>query len=389
MIDRLRLQNFKAFQTADVAFAPLTLLSGVNAVGKSTVMQALAVLRQSEESDMLRTGGGMLLNGDYAEIGTGADLLHDDFVTDELGRPVVAMSLVAEDVTATWSVVVRGSAEREADVLDWDRCDPPPPGSSLFGNGFQYLRADRITPAVTYPMSYDVAVRRNSLGSRGEHTVNFLRVHAEAVVPQVLHHPGGTGGTLLRQTEAWLQDVCPGVNLEAVGVSGTDLVRLSYGFFGQTGVLSSEIRYRPTNVGFGLTYVLPLVVACLAASPGSLLLLENPEAHLHPHGQTAMAELIARTAAAGAQVIVETHSDHVLNGVRLAVKRRILTGAQTVVHYVDREPLREEEIEKGHLPAIRIQSPSIGDDGMLSTWPEGFFDEWENSLDKLLDGEDD
>ena len=40
------------------------------------------------------------------------------------------------------------------------------------------------------------------------------------------------------------------------------------------------------------------------------------------------------------------------------------------------------------LPAVRIQSPSIGDDGMLSAWPEGFFDEWENSLDKLLDGED-
>jgi predicted ATPase len=101
------------------------------------------------------------------------------------------------------------------------------------------------------------------------------------------------------------------------------------------------------------------VVACLAASPGSLLLLENPEAHLHPRGQTAMAELIARTAAAGAQVIVETHSDHVLNGVRLAVKRRVLTGAQTVVHYVDREPPQEEQIEKGHLPAVRIQSPSI------------------------------
>jgi predicted ATPase len=388
VIDRLRLQNFKAFQTADVAFAPFTLLSGVNAVGKSTVMQALAVLRQSEESDMLRPGGGMLLNGDYAEIGTGADLLHDDFVADELGRPVVAVSLVAEGVTASWRVVVQGSAEREADVLDWEQCDSPPLNVSLFGNGFQYLRADRITPAVTYPKSYDVAVRRNSLGARGEHTVNFLRVNAESAVPDALHRPGSTGSSLLRQTEAWLQDVCPGVNLEAVGVSGADLVRLSYGFFGQAGVSSSEIRYRPTNVGFGLTYVLPLVVACLSAGPGSLLLLENPEAHLHPHGQTAMTELIARTAAAGAQVIVETHSDHVLNGVRLAVKRGILTGAQTAVHYVDRESSREPR-ERDRLPAVRIQSPSIGDDGMLSTWPEGFFDEWENSLDKLLDGEDD
>ena len=101
-----------------------------------------------------------------------------------------------------------------------------------------------------------------------------------------------------------------------------------------------------------------------------------------------MAELIARAVAASAQVIVETHSDHVLNGVRLAVKRGILTGGQTAVHYVDRESPRARDKEEGRPPAVRIQSPSIGDDGMLSTWPEGFFDEWENALDKLLDGED-
>jgi predicted ATPase len=385
VITELRLQNFKAFREARVTFAPLTLLSGVNAVGKSTVLQALAVVRQSYESGLLLPGGGLLLNGDYTDIGTGADLLHDDFAADDSGRPVVALSFTIEEETATWSVVVTGSAEREADVLTWDRCDVAPVGSSLFGSAFQYLRADRIVPAVTYPRSYDIAVRRNSLGARGEHTVNFLRVHTDAAVPEVLHHPAGTGGSLLRQTEAWLQDFCPGVNLAAVGVSGADLVRLSYGFFGRAGVSSSEIRYRPTNVGFGLTYVLPLVVACLSAGPGALLLLENPEAHLHPRGQTAMAELIARAAASGAQVVVETHSDHVLNGIRLAVKRGILSGAQTAVHYVDREPQRQPD----RLPAVRIQSPSMGDDGMLSAWPKGFFDEWENSLDKLLDGEDD
>jgi predicted ATPase len=276
VITELRLENFKAFREAAVTFAPLTLLSGVNAVGKSTVLQGLAVLRQSYESSMLLPGGGLLLNGDYTDLGAGADLLHDDFAPDESGRPVVVLSCTIAGMTATWSVVVKGSAEREADVLTWDRCDSPPEGSSLFGNGFQYLRADRIVPAVTYPRSYDIAVRRNSLGARGEHTVNFLRVHGDPVVADVLHHPAGTGGSLLRQTEAWLQDVCPGVNLAAVGVSGADLVRLSYGFFGRAGVSSSEIRYRPTNVGFGLTYVLPLVVACLSAGPGVLRRSSSP-----------------------------------------------------------------------------------------------------------------
>ncbi|WUQ95544.1 AAA family ATPase [Streptomyces sp. NBC_00310] len=81
------------------------------------------------------------------------------------------------------------------------------------------------------------------------------------------------------------------------------------------------------------TYALPIVVACLTAQPGGLVLLENPEAHLHPHGQTKMAELAASAAAQGAQLVVETHSDHVLNGIRLAVKRGPLTSEQAVVHF--------------------------------------------------------
>ena len=97
MITGLRLENFKAFREADVTFAPLTLLSGVNAVGKSTVLQALAVVRQSFEAGILLPGGGLLLNGDYTDIGTGADLLHDDFAPDESGRPVVTLSFTMDE----------------------------------------------------------------------------------------------------------------------------------------------------------------------------------------------------------------------------------------------------------------------------------------------------
>jgi hypothetical protein len=115
---------------------------------------------------------------------------------------------------------------------------------------------------------------------------------------------------------------------------------------------------RPTNVGFGLTYVLPIITACLTAKPGSMVLLENPEAHVHPQGQSAMARLTCAAAAAGAQLVVETHSDHILNGVRLAVKRGLLPPDGVALHYFRRED-----------DGIKIQSPAIGQDGMLSQWP--------------------
>jgi len=140
--------------------------------------------------------------------------------------------------------------------------------------------------------------------------------------------------------------------------------------------LSSSNRYRPTNVGFGLTYVLPVVIACLASRPGGIVLIENPEAHLHPQGQTAMATLTCASAATGAQVIVETHSDHVLNGVRLAVKRGIIDAEEVMLHFFRRE------VEGA---SIKIETPVLRSDGMVSQWPEGFFDEWERALDRLLD----
>ncbi|WP_180834594.1 AAA family ATPase, partial [Vibrio parahaemolyticus] len=66
--------------------------------------------------------------------------------------------------------------------------------------------------------------------------------------------------------------------------------------------------------------VLPIVLALLVTKPGGLVIIENPEAHLHPKGQSYLGRLIQRTAEAGVQVIIETHSDHLLNGIRVAAR---------------------------------------------------------------------
>ncbi|AXH93794.1 DUF3696 domain-containing protein [Micromonospora aurantiaca] len=382
MIDRVRLENFKAFRHMDLPLAPLTLLSGVNAAGKSTTMQALALLRQSYDAGVLDHRGGLLLNGELVELGVGQDVLHENYADGTHGgRIFISVAATIDGVESVWRVEYRTAEDREADLLtvpqesnasDMPR---PPERTGLFGPGFQYLRADRIVPAVTYPKSYEMAVRRGFLGVRGEHTVNFLRARQEDRVASELRHPAGKSTGLLDQTEAWLREICPGVDLRAEDLRGTDMVRLSFGFGGTAGISSSNIRYRPTNVGFGLTYALPIIVACLSAGPGRLVMLENPEAHLHPRGQTMAARLACRAVAAGAQVIIESHSDHVLNGLRLAVKERVLTPDRVALHYFDRNDDGE----------IEVSSPEIDPDGMLSQWPRGFFDEWDRALDRLLD----
>lgn len=375
MITRIWLDNFKAFQRLDLPLAPLTLLAGANAVGKSTIMQAMALLRQSFDANMLTTGGGFLLNGGLIELGVGQDVLHEDYLTESnRDCPHIGIGLQCAEAEAYWEADYRSLLQREADVLPLTLAPAEVSNFCLFADGFQYLKADRISPSVHYPKSYEVAVRKGFLGANGEHTANYLRVRGDdRITDPHLRHPTAKSAALLDQTDAWFQTICPGVNLQAEDLRGTDLVRLSYGFFGNVG-LSSSMRYRPTNVGFGLSYVLPVVVACLASRPGQIILLENPEAHLHPRGQTAITNLICRAATAGAQVIIETHSDHVLNAVRLSVKDRTLAAPQVAMHYFDRDG-----------KSLRISSPRVEPNGMLSSWPEGFFDEWDQALDRLID----
>ena len=136
--------------------------------------------------------------------------------------------------------------------------------------------------------------------------------------------------------------------------------------------------YRATNVGFGITYTLPILIAILSAPAGTLLLLENPEAHLHPQGQAMMGNLLALAANCGVQVVLETHSDHVLNGVRLAVHGGKIKPEDVCLHFFQR-------IEQNDQASTQVSSPRIDRNGRIDQWPDGFFDEWDKSLDSLLE----
>ena len=379
MIDRLEITNFKAFRTADLRLGRYTLLSGLNSSGKSTVLQALALLRQAQDQGLLQDGdsqGGLPLNGELVELGTGQDVLNGDYLSTPGQDPEIGFRLSAGSASPA---AYRARYGREDDLLPLiAHSDPSARGSAesaftLFNPGFQYLRADRINPAVTFPRSHEMSIRRGFLGSRGEYTIDYLRHFRDEISPfEVVHHPGAASPRLLDQAEAWMSEICPGVKIQAEAIERTSLVRLGFHFTTSGQPVTGS--YRPTNVGFGLTYVLPLVIACLTARPGVMLLLENPEAHVHPQGQTAIARLTCVAAAVGAQVIVETHSDHILNGVRLAVKGGVLSPEDVVLHYFRR-------VGTG----IEVTTPAMGADGMLSQWPPGFFDEWDRSLDQLLE----
>ncbi|MBN8500945.1 MAG: DUF3696 domain-containing protein [Sphingomonadales bacterium] len=377
MLERIELHNFKSARDLPVSLAPLTVLTGLNGSGKSSVLQAIALLKQS-----LRIDGGtqeLILRGTLVRLGRSEDVRFENATDDEIGftiqTPQGQTKLLALAATGADTLELR----HDGDIEDV---------AGALNNGFQFIQADRITPAVQYQQASTPERAAGWLGCGGEYTVDFLLQHESTKVspgrlfprdhptlsPELLTQVAPTE-SLLDQTSGWLQHLSPGVRPRAVAVELADAASLRFSYTG-TSVDSGSREHRPSNVGFGLTYCLPIIVACLSAPKGGLLLLENPEAHLHPRGQSALGRLLARCAADGVQIIVETHSDHVLNGIRVAAKRAEIPNESVAVHFFSRD------IESGE---SSITSPILHANGRFSDWPDGFFDEWSKALDELLD----
>jgi len=368
MIEAITLRNFKCFESQELQLNKLTLLAGLNGMGKSSVIQSLLLLRQSYLDGFL-PDTGMELNGSLVQMGTAQDVLYEDAQEDEFEITI------KWDFDATATFVAK--YDREADVLSVSSSGLARGTfeATPFTDSFHYLKAERLGPRNTNVIS-DYQVRKHrQLGTAGEYAEHFLAVYGdEQLHNPILSHQLSEATTLKSQVQAWLNEVSPGAEIHVEPHPEMDVVNLRYSFV--TGEERSQ-KYRSTSVGFGITYVLPVLVATLSSSAGGLLLIENPEAHLHPRGQVRMGELLARTAAAGIQVIVETHSDHVLNGIRVAVHESLVDPSDIAIHYFER---RQTE---GRVHA-HIESPEIDRNGRLSSWPDGFFDEWEKTLEILL-----
>lgn len=376
MLDHIQLKNFKSACNVELPLRRLTLLAGLNGSGKSTVLQAIALLKQSLQGNV--EVQELVLRGELISLGQSEDVRFENAPDDDI-------SFVLRNGSDT--LTVSAPAVPRMDTLPASCSGNVIGFVGLLENGFQFIQADRMTPALQYKEASTKQRAAGWLGCGGQFTVDYLRRNLdlkvsasrqfrgnERLLSEKLLQQVAPTESLIDQTAAWLQTLSPGVRPGAEVLELAEATSLTFSYTG-TSFDSDSRKHRPSNVGFGLTYCLPIIVACLSARDGAILLLENPEAHLHPRGQFALGQLLAKTASDGVQILVETHSDHVLNGIRVAVKTGDLKGHEVAVHYFSRD------VETGQ---SSVASPVVHDNGRLSEWPEGFFDEWSNALDELL-----
>ena len=371
MLQQLKLSNFKCFEKLEMNCAPLTLLCGLNGMGKSTVIQALLVLRQSIEAVLSPVPDELVLIGNRTDLGTGRDVLFEGAKTN-----TIAMELHDEEIAEPYSLEFEysGRADRllmskesktyQSGMADgWN--EAPPIGADLL-----YVNAERVGPRKLYPL-LETAGRRGNIGVRGEMALAHWHTRQSLVLRK--DDPRGadqSARTLSAILEYWLDAVSPGAHLQLEAIEDADALLARFSF-DRPGDVETR-AYRATNVGFGLSYTLPVLIALLSPR-GTMCLIENPEAHLHPRGQTKLAELAVAASRAGIQVFIETHSDHFIDGVRIAVYDGLIPPEEVAIHYFERDGDKSV-----------ISSPVLDRDGRLSSWPRGFFDQHEENLAKLL-----
>ncbi len=434
MLKKIHIENFKSLKNVDVPCAGLNLLMGINGAGKSSFVQVLRLLDIAADhiEALLQKicaedfGGGVEFKDIQYSYGTqsptisvsfGDDkgghyelerVLDDDDVDErpgiiDLHHPEYIKTLTAyldmwelearrdngidvsqEEIRNAQENGERASAEvQERILLDehaavdvykrlWH--------GARFVDSFRQKPVDireggtynRI-PFIFFDDSHDSRDIRK-FASEGQNTIEFLYKISQTV----------EGSHLIEDVNKCLDWVSPGARLDIeekrVGTHEYYVTTFDYGVNGDRRL------FKPQNVGFGLNDILPVLVTLLTAKKGSIIVIENPEAHLHPRGQAEIGKLIAETASRGVQVFIETHSDHVINGIRVAVKKGVLKPSDVNIAFFERKEhdVVDDEGKESREIFTTVRDIKVDENGSLSEYPEDFMDEWNNQLMRLL-----
>lgn len=348
MITSINISGFKRFAQQAFQLEPLTVLAGINGSGKTSFIQAMLLANLASNGS---EGDVVPLNGPYGlQLGSLQDVLNwssGDIQFDieaELGNSQIRFKWSSED---DMYLTVESDQQVTVNVFHKaPRC-------------FTYLSAERYGPRLTLE---GCAMPPGALevGHMGQHCAQVLdSIGGKPLDPDRLHSNSAPPYFLKYEVERWLSEIARKIELEASRLPGSTIYNLKY--------RSGSLQWvQATNMGFGVSYSLPIILAGLTAAKGGILLVENPEAHLHAQGQSKMGIFLAWVASRGVQVVVETHSDHILNGIRRAIGvERYLSADQAIVHFFHGDDTPEIE----HLRFTEL--------GGVSDWPTGFFDQYQ------------
>lgn len=373
-MQKIIVKNFKCFEEQEFNLKDLTILAGANGSGKSTLIQTILLLRQSIENDRvpIQYRKRLYLNDYYFEGGISSDILYANAKEDKISFEFI----VKDGISELFECKINKDEPRVLEIENFHNNRGLNNRLKIYGN-FDFISADRFGPKLTYEVSN---TRRVKVGKYGEFTPFVLNEFKNELIRDsrvYFDKESQKKHSLLTEVNNWLSYILDGMKIKTEVLESVNLSLLKL-----TNYPESELDFKsPMNMPYGASYVLPIVVSCLSKKirPNidnySLVIIENPEAHLHPSAQSKLGQFLTIIANSGVQIIIETHSDHIINGVRIAVKRGLINNNQIIFNSFSKTNSLGENI---------VEEINIDENGKLDKWPEGFFDQYENDMMELL-----
>lgn len=422
-IEQVSVEGFKSIGTRQtIRVKPLTLLAGANSSGKSSMLQPLLLLKQTLESSY--DPGALRLDGPNVSFTSGQQLLSRSGLAGPTLTFDVSLSLGNQgSITLRFELVPNKGflialqeTSRHGRTLKLTSQSP-------ITDLLSFLEGDlrrSLTEAELHSLGSDLRIYRDrsllrvlipqdvlgravdarrhlpnidliwksiravihvpGLRGRPERTYPraayeefFAGVFDPYVATAVLEWQRRGDQDRLQALNQDLQDLGLASFVEAVAPNDVEIelhvgrlpVKATNARAATSIAAKNEDRVSVADVGFGVSQTLPVVVALHAARPGQLVYIEQPELHLHPRAQVAMARVLARAANRGVRVVAETHSSLILRGVQTTVAQGELHPDRVALHWFERE---------GEHGSTQITSAQLDRDGSFGDWPEDFDD---------------
>lgn len=409
-ITSLRVRGYKSLVDAELIVRPLTLLAGANSSGKSSIIQPLLLLKQTM-SVPYKIGAGVLLSGEHVKINSASEIAS---LIKGVNREGFAITVYSTSSSREQWIELTYNFDKEGGVtltrqsgndgrfemkLELGLTSPNilkqflPDDRKRWKQYIQPLSVETSAFGIVFNVysQYDEEGGRNATGFGGQlesalhrlaHLPGWRGLPQRSYPRAVMQLGRGIQGTFAPYTAGTIQhweskkDISRlrALNnaLKALGLTGSiaaemmnaNEIEVRVGRLPTASKTGKDDLVNIADVGLGVSQVLPIVVALIAAESGQIVYIEQPELHLHPKAQVAMAHLLADAAKRGVRVIAETHSSLILLTVQTLVAEGKLTPEEVGLHWFERDA-------KG---ATKVTLAEVDENGSYGEWPADFGD---------------
>lgn len=403
-ITRISVYGYKSlYEECSIEVRPLTILAGANSSGKSSIMQPLLLLKQTLEATY--DPGALLIDGPYVKFTSIKQLLSHLSVNKSSDRFAIEIHLddnqslkntfqskegtglelieMKYDTTQSEIVINENLINRDLKLSD---SNSPKLGSLFSDELLNYMKVKAVRSRCFFDMQITHSIFGSSTnlgltnvfqqkilnlihlpGLRGnpERTYKITAVNQElsgifeTYIASIISKWQTTNAPELKHLNQALETLGVNGNIEARKINDVQ-IELSVSRLSKKGETSNQVSL--ADVGFGVSQILPVLVALIVAKPGQLVHIEQPEIHLHPRAQVALAQILIDAANRGVKVVIETHSELLLLAIQTLVAEGKLSPDLVKLHWFTR---REDGVTE-------VNSADLDDAGAFGNWPEDF-----------------